>query len=401
MPTTRANRITILIASLAGGGAERVIIDLSRYLYDSGRLVTLVTLNGDDPDAYRVPDGVRRERMEIRRNAASTFDTLRFSLHHLAAMRRSIVSTTPDVVVSFIEQTNVRTLACLLGTRIPVVVSERTHPGHHPVSRAWQVARRLIYPLADAAVVQTEDVAGWFRRQTRVERLVVIPNAARYDRDLRQHNRMDLNGTAVRPLVLGIGRLTREKGFDLLLEAFARSGLIGEGWHLAILGEGSERETLLAQAAALGLADALTLPGHLTDIGPWLAQADIFALPSRYEGFPNALLEAMQTGRACVAFDCPSGPRDLVENERNGLLVGAEDVDGLSTALRRLASDPALRRRLGAEAAKVAGGFSPASIYGKWLALIDAVAAGNAAAMFSPTAPDAVRARLIRSGMRW
>jgi glycosyltransferase involved in cell wall biosynthesis len=380
---TRADRITIVVASLGGGGAERVIVDLSRHLRDSGRQVTLLTLNGDDPDAYLVPDGVRRERMEIRRDAGSLLESVRFSLQHLGAMRRKIVATAPDAVVSFIDQTNVRTLACLLGTKIPVIVSERIHPAHHALPRAWRTARQLVYPLADAVLVQTGDIANWFSSHTRTTRLVVIPNAARDEQDICPGAN---HPAAPRPLVLAIGRLARQKGFDLLLEAFARSRLKDEGWHLAILGEGGERQALLAQGDALGLSGALTLPGHVAEIGAWLAQADIFALPSRYEGFPNALLEALQTGRACVSFDCPSGPRDLIGNERNGLLIAAEDVDGLGAALRRLADDSELRRRLGAQATLVAAEFSPARIYGKWLALIDAVAAGDAAAMFSPAA---------------
>ena len=179
-----------------------------------------------------------------------------------------------------------------------------------------------------------------------------------------------------RPLVLAIGRLTEQKGFDLLLDAFHRSGLARAGWHLAILGEGPARSALEQQATALGMAEAVTFPGFV-DVGQWLRRADLFVLSSRYEGFPNALMEAMQMQRACISFDCPSGPRDLIENDRNGLLVPPQDVAALSEALQRLAADPALRSRLGAEASKVGQQFSPALVYAKWLNLIDAVASGT------------------------
>jgi glycosyltransferase involved in cell wall biosynthesis len=108
-----------------------------------------------------------------------------------------------------------------------------------------------------------------------------------------------------------------------------------------------------------------------------LRQADLFVLSSRYEGFPNALIEAMQMQRACISFDCPSGPRDLIENDWNGLLVPPQDVAALSKALQRLAADPALRSRLGAEASKVGERFSATLVYAKWLNLIDAVASGT------------------------
>jgi GalNAc-alpha-(1->4)-GalNAc-alpha-(1->3)-diNAcBac-PP-undecaprenol alpha-1,4-N-acetyl-D-galactosaminyltransferase len=176
-------------------------------------------------------------------------------------------------------------------------------------------------------------------------------------------------------LILAMGRLTRQKGFDLLLDAFQRSGLAENGWHLAILGEGLERYALVEQATALGVSQALALPGRVSDIGRFLASADIFVLSSRYEGFPNALLEAMQMGRACVSFNCLSGPSDLIVNDRNGFLIPAEDIEELSVALQRLAANPVLRSRLGGQASEVTKQFSPAKIYGDWLRLIDDMAA--------------------------
>ena len=119
----RADRVLVVISSLGGGGAERVAIDLCRYLRDSGRSITLLTLTCDELESYSVPAGICRVRMEIRREARTPFESVRFTLTHLAAMRREMLSTAPDVVVSFLDQTNVRTVACLLGTGVPVIVS--------------------------------------------------------------------------------------------------------------------------------------------------------------------------------------------------------------------------------------------------------------------------------------
>jgi glycosyltransferase involved in cell wall biosynthesis len=326
--------------------------------------------------------------LEIRRSADSLLQTIWFSLNQLATIRGKIVSLKPDVVVSFVDQTNVRTACSLVGTGIRVIVSERIHPAYNPTTPAWLAARRLAYPMADIVTVQTESGAEWFRRQTRVRRLIVIPNAVRYPQDL-QIDAAELATSVSRPLILAMGRLARQKGFDFLLEAFYRSRLMENGWHLAILGEGDAHATLELQAAALGITEALTLPGHVSQIGRWLASAGIFVLSSRYEGFPNALLEAMQMGKACISFDCPSGPRDLVEHDRNGLLVTPEDVQGLSEALQRLAADPDLRKRLGANASDVNRQFSPTSVYGQWLSLVDAVASGNTASLISHSIPRA------------
>jgi glycosyltransferase involved in cell wall biosynthesis len=383
---TGAQRIAVVIYSLRGGGAERVVVDLCRYLRDSGREVMLLTLSGDDPDVYAVPEGIQRERMEVRRVAYSPLQTIWYFLSRIAAMRRKLRALEPDVVVSFMDLVNVWTVLCLLGTGIPVIVSERVHPAYNAISRAWKVARRLIYPIADAVTVQTEEGAEWFRRWTRVRRLVVVPNAVRYS----QEPGVEVDKTTAvvsQPFILAIGRLEKQKGFDLLLDAFHRSGLMQKGWTLAILGNGPERSALEQQAAELRIAPALTMPGFV-DVAPWLKQTDLFVLSSRFEGFPNVLVEAMQMRRACISFACPSGPGDLVENNRNGLLIPAEDVDGLSEALKRLAVDPNLRDRLGAEASRVSERFSPALVYGRWLSLIDAVARQNAA-IFWQRSPNA------------
>ena len=207
--------------------------------------------------------------------------------------------------MSFIDLVNVWTVLCLLRTGIPVIVSERVHPAYNPIPRVWQLARRLIYPFAAAVTVQTEDGAQWFRRWTRIKRPVVIPNAARDPQDIAvQANEAT---TTFSGLILAIGRMTEQKGFDLLLDAFHRSDLAQKGWHLTILGEGPERSALEQQATKLGVADAVSLPGFV-DVGQWLGQSDIFVLSSRYEGFPNALMEAMQMHRACVSFDVLAAP---------------------------------------------------------------------------------------------
>ena len=366
MQLGRAQRITLVISSLGRGGAERVAVDLCQFLAESGRDVSVLTLSGDDADAYELPASVRRSRIEIRRAASSAPQSIKFTLDHLRAMRRAIRALKPDVVLSFIEQTNVRTIACLAGSGIPVVVSERIHPGHHPLPRSWSVLRRMLYRFAAAVIVQNEDIAGWFRQSVATRRLLIIPNA------IRSQSFLGTVGARVdQPVILGVGRLARQKGFDLLLRAFARSGLADQGWRVVILGEGEDRTALARLSDELGISRSVEMPGHVTDVAGWVARSRIFALPSRYEGFPNALLEAMQLATACVSFDCPSGPRDLIEHGVNGLLVPAEDVDALAAALRELALDPPLRQRLAREAAKVSETFAADRVYRLWTEALD------------------------------
>jgi glycosyltransferase involved in cell wall biosynthesis len=375
----RADRVTVVSAQLADGGAERVAIDLCCYLRDTGRTVTLLTLSGDLPDAYRAPEGVLRERVEARLLPPSLFHRLWYLVNRVIGIRRKITSYAPDVVVTFIDKVNILVLISLFGTGIPVVVSERLHPAHNPIAGVWKFARRLIYPLARAVTVQTEDGAEWFRQHSLIKRPHVIANAVRHLRDLdgKADRSVGRDETVpAQPFALAIGRLAGQKGFDLLLEAFCQSALAVAGWQLVILGEGPERGALEQQARKLGIGDMVRFPGFV-DVGPFLRKAGLFVMSSRYEGFPNALVEAMQIGLPCLSFDCPSGPRDLIKHEQNGLLIPPQDIAALAAALARLAADPDLRERLGAGAAGVNQQFSQARIYGKWLALLDDIATGT------------------------
>ena len=261
-------------------------------------------------------------------------------------------------------------LLAAAGLAVPVVVSERIDPRLDPLRPVWRWLQRGLYARADAIVVQTRRTADLFppRMQSRI---AVIPNAiALPDRPVPPGvRRID------RGVVLGVGRLEHQKGFDLLVRAFARATRLQGGWKLVIAGEGSQRATLRTLADSCGVADRVHLIGRQDDIWPTYAAADVFALPSRFEGFPNALLEAMAAGLPAVAADCPTGPREIIRDEHEGLLVPAEDVEALTRALSRLVGDADLRRRRGAAGAAVVDRYDADAIQQRWNALVSGVAA--------------------------
>lgn len=365
------SHVLLVISSLGGGGAERVIVDLAAFMVAQGLRVTLMTLEGARYDHYCLPEGVRRVRMDIMWESKGLWNKCTSAIKRIRMMRQTVCGVAPDVVVSFIDTTNVRMLLALMGTKIPVIVSERTDPRHHSVGYAWNLLRRLLYPFAAQVVVQTDGVAGWARSWLPGKQLAVIPNAVRS---------VNLGATDKRPdsmppqrVVLGMGRLSNEKGFDRLISAFERSGLANCGWVLVILGEGPARGQLEKLISDAGLTSCVMLPGMQRTPEEWLCHADIFVLSSRYEGFPNVLLEAMQCGVASVSFDCECGPAEIIHHDRDGLLVPPDDVGALSAALRRLAGDDSLRTRLGQDARAVALRFSRDAIYKEWVALCEKV----------------------------
>jgi len=163
-----------------------------------------------------------------------------------------------------------------------------------------------------------------------------------------------------------MGRLVPQKGFDVLIRAFATLADELPDWHLTILGEGPERSALKALVHRLGIGDRVHLQGRTVDPDSFLAASAVFALPSRYEGFPNALLEAMANGCACVSTRCDSGPADLIADGENGRLTPVDDVMSFAEALGALMEDANVRSQLGQHARKSVLRFSLDTVFNAW-----------------------------------
>jgi glycosyltransferase involved in cell wall biosynthesis len=181
--------------------------------------------------------------------------------------------------------------------------------------------------------------------------------------------RADLSATRI----FAAGRYTAQKGYDFLIPAFAPVAAAHPGWELKLCGRGKDTAKLRALISELGLEGRVILEGPTDDVPGEMARASIYALSSRFEGFPLVLIEAMSKGMACVAFDCPTGPADIIDDHRNGLLVPARDVEGLTAALMEMVADEDLRRRCGEAAVETAQGFTMAAIGPKWDEMMQAL----------------------------
>jgi glycosyltransferase involved in cell wall biosynthesis len=348
-------------ASLEGGGAERQLVALANHVAKRGCEVSLMTWSGAElPDAYPLHPRVERMHLSLGSDG-HPLGALRYCLAVVSRFRAALRRWRPELVVSFITSTNVLTLLATRGLGMRVVVSERVHPAADAtVTRVFRSLRAVTYRFADAVVSQTESAAQWTRVKLGA-RAVVVPNVLR---ELPE-------GDSVRqPLVLAAGRLAPQKGFDLLLRAFAEVAPDFPGWNLVICGEGPERDLLLGHRDALGLTSRVSLPGFTADIETWLGRAAIFVLPSRFEGFPNALLEAMGMGMAVISSDCQSGPSELVRNGVNGYLVPVEDVAALARRLAELMKDAATRERLGKAALEVRELYAEQRVMERWWSIL-------------------------------
>ncbi|PKN08875.1 MAG: glycosyltransferase family 4 protein [Deltaproteobacteria bacterium HGW-Deltaproteobacteria-8] len=345
------------------GGAEGIFARLAGSLAARGHSITLFTLDdGSVPPFYALHPRIRHRALDLARTSNGPLAAIFANLGRVRALRQAIASAfdgqPPQAVLSFMDATNVLTLLAV-GRSLPVVVSERVHPAHYDINLFWRSLRRMAYPRAAAVAVQTLGVAEFF--PPRIRALChVLPNPVTAPET--EGPTPDMH----RPLLLGMGRLDRQKGFDLLLTAFGRLAAHFPDWTLAILGEGPERERLERQRVSLGLADRILLPGRLNAPGGVLRKADLFVLSSRFEGFPNALCEAMACGLPAVAFNCPSGPAEIVRHEVDGLLVPPGNVEELTDALSRLMGDETLRRSFAEQAPNILERFGLEKVLDMW-----------------------------------
>lgn len=360
-------QITFVIASLTSGGAERVMTTMANHWVGQGRPVALLTMTGpDEPPFYPLAAGVDLRRLGLARPSGSPGKALANNLRRLGELRRAIVSTKPDVVISFLDTTNVVTLLATRGLGVPIVVAEHTDPGLKRLQPVWNLLRRRTYPLSAKVIVLTESSKRFFPASIQ-RKTLIVPNpieVAPGDRPIEREPRR---------MLVSMGRFGPEKGFDLLIDAFARIAPDLPEWDLVIWGDGILRPELEAQRMSLGLESRVRLPGRTTSPHVELRKADLYALSSRREGFPMALAEAMACGLPAVAFDLPSGPRDIIREGVDGLLVPNGDVQALADTLESVMRDDYRRALMAAAAPDVLARFGVERVMATWDQLVEDV----------------------------
>jgi GalNAc-alpha-(1->4)-GalNAc-alpha-(1->3)-diNAcBac-PP-undecaprenol alpha-1,4-N-acetyl-D-galactosaminyltransferase len=362
-------KVLLLVSSMGSGGAERVAATLANAWTTRGYQVTLMpTFSGRGDCFYTLLPKVRLIYLAdlIYNKSRNLFN----QLVRLNKLRRFMADERPDVIVSFLSNVNVAAVIASAGLDLPIIICERVDPFVMPSSRLLKLACCLTYPYANALMVQTQSVANKYALNGWMGRLIpVIPNPV-------PEHLLSVQSTLVNKnkRLLSIGRFDEQKQFDVLIKVFATIASNHKDWSLRIIGDGPLREALVQQVAANYLLGRVEFPGRSSNIVEELSQADAFVLTSAYEGFPNALLEAMAVGLPCVAFDCPSGPREMSEEGQVAVLVPLNDEQQLAHELDCLMADDEARKSLGNKArASVIERYGLAKILEQWDALFQEV----------------------------
>jgi glycosyltransferase involved in cell wall biosynthesis len=376
-------RLTLVIHAMGSGGAERVVATMANTWAARGWEVTLLTFDdGSEPSFYPLDARVSHRPLGVAAASGGLRRAFMSNVDRVKAIRRAIVASRPDAVLSFLDMVNVRVLLATRGLGVPTVVMEQTDPGQKQLAASWKLLRRVLYRRASALVVLSETSRSYFPAAIQAKS-AIIPNPIA----IEPANPADALAEREGHTAVAMGRFAPEKGFDLLLDAFARIAGAHPDWRLTIWGDGPLRPQLESLCERLGLTGRVLLPGRTTEPFRELRRADLFVMSSRREGFPLALGEAMACGLPAVSFDCPSGPRQLIRHEVDGLLVPDGDVVALAAAMSRLMADPAERQRLAVRALDVNDRFGADRVLRQWEDLIARLVSGAARPRYEAAVP--------------
>lgn len=357
-------KIVFVIAGLGAGGAERVISLISNEWIRRGWKVSLIAFDGpDDPVYHEFHPSIELIRLNLSTTSGKRLAGLATNIRRLCALRRHLREMKPDLVISFLTKINAVTLAAGIGLGVPAIVSERNNPQKQASHPLWRFLLDRLYLRAAAIVMQTSASLECLPRNVRPH-AVVIPNPI-------SAPAIGGGGRASHPpTVSGVGRLIPQKGFDLLISAFALVAEDFPEWRLVIWGEGDGRPQLESLIAHHHLDDRIKLAGLSDRPGSWIDETDIFALSSRFEGFPNVLGEAMAAGLPVIAFDCPFGPADLITHDENGMLIQTDDIGSFASGLARLMDEKMLRDSFSQAARRSMARLRPETTVDQWTNLV-------------------------------
>lgn len=355
-------KITLFIGSLYGGGAERVTCNLASYLIQHGNQVEILTMS-ETEKSYELDKKVSvRTLLSLKERRNTVMNTL----IRMPRFWRYLKVSDSDAYIVMLPKTTIMLLMFRWLTKAKVIAAERVDPASY--SKRISKLLKKYAKRADGWVFQTEDARKWYGDTIRNCNSTVIPNA--------------INPIFIRPqyvgekrkVIAGAGRLNDQKNFGLLIRAFAKIAPEFPEYNLIIYGKGDKEQELKSLVDSLGLQGRVEFPGNIQNIAEVMEKNTMFVLSSDFEGMPNALMEAMALGLPCISTDCPcGGPRYLIRDGVNGLLVPVGDADEMAKAMRKIMSDSNMAKNMGKEAMKLAKELAPDKIYGRWEKFVDCI----------------------------
>jgi glycosyltransferase involved in cell wall biosynthesis len=359
--------VVFLIHSLSSGGAERVTSNLANYWAKKGWNITIVTVAEKSLDFYALHPAVRRVALDLAVESKTPISAVVNNLQRAHALRMVLVKLKPDIALSMMTTANILLALASLGIKHTVCIgSERTYPPMLPLGKFWSGARAILYGRLNAIVALTQESAIWLQTHTSSRYVAVIPNTATWPLPTQDPILTCSEIVNGKKILMAVGRLQEEKGYIQLINIFTNLSNQFSDWMLVILGEGEDRSALESLVNKLRMQERILLPGRAGNLSDWYQRADLYVMTSRFEGFPNTLVEAQAHGLPTISFDCDTGPRDIIRHGVDGLLVPPGNTNDMEHALSTLMGNESLRSQFSEHAIDARVRFSMDKIAGMW-----------------------------------
>lgn len=349
------------INAIHEGGAERVIIQVAKHFAASGYRSILVTSFVDENE-YAVPDEVERIKLEEKQ---AKQNKIQRNIKRIVALRKICKKYKPDAIISFMAEPNVRAILANVGLKTKTIISVRNDPNREYGGRVGKFIGKRILPIADGCIFQTEEAQAWFPDSLKRKSRIIFNDVDPIFFQTEYVGGKD---------IVTLGRLCKQKNHKLLIDAFAKICEKHKDTDLLIYGIGPLENEMKQYIRDCGLDSRISLMGLTSESNTVLSHARCFVLSSDYEGLPNALLEALAIGVPSISTDCPcGGPRMLIKNKVNGMLVPINDVDALAEALDYTLSNPDMEEAFGINARQMAECYSTENVFSEWKSYVEGV----------------------------
>lgn len=328
-------KIVFFIDSLSNsGGTERVTTVLANYLCNNNYDISILTLNNTGKSFFTLDNKIKVEHLHEKKSNKYT----RY-LQNILLIKKFYKVYQPDYWIDVCSALSLMSIPALSRTKVKIITWE-----HFNANVEWNkitspLARILASKISYKIVTLTETDKEIFEQRFKAKNVLCIPNPITINGKLtpcQSNNKR----------VLAIGRFEKQKGFDMLLEIWAKCKCKDNGWTLKIIGDGKEKQKLIQLIQSLKLSESVTLAPPTKNIIPEYQNAEIYAMSSRFEGLPLVLIEASTCGLPIISFDCETGPRDIIKNNENGILIKTFDLEEFSLKLDFLTKSPEVRKNL-------------------------------------------------------
>lgn len=353
-------KIIIYVNSLNRGGAERVSVILAEYMKRKHVQCILVT-ECIRENEYNVPEGVKRISIGADKRKYLNF------FRNVLKLRKILKKEAADIMLIMDIPGCLLAIPASRGLNIKVIVSERNDPYHFPGKKIVVILSRKLMKLANGFVFQTKDAQSFYEKKLNNKGIIIynplenekLPNVYLGEREKS---------------IVSVGRLSPQKNQKLLIDAFSLISNKFPEYNLIIYGEGELRNKLETYIKMLNLENKVLLPGNIPNVLNTIKSKSLFVLTSDYEGMPNALIEAMSLGITCISTDCPcGGPKSIIENEKNGLLVPVGNAEMLSQKIAYCLTNKVEAKKMGKEAVKIRKKMDMNIICSQWYNYMDSI----------------------------